>query len=42
MSSAGLLDVGIVKGGTDGDSIYSAIQKHLLAHLVPCYSRNFG
>ena len=32
MSSAGLLDVGIVKGGTDGDAFYSAMQKHLLPH----------
>ena len=35
MSSAGLLDVGIVIGGTDGDAFYSTIQKHLLPHLMP-------
>ena len=35
MSSAGLLDVGIVKGGTDGDAFYNVIQTHLLPHLMP-------
>ena len=35
MSSAGLLDAGIVIGGTDGDAFHSVIQKHLLPHLMP-------
>ena len=35
MSAAGLLDVSIVKGGTDGDAFSSTIQKHLLPHLMP-------
>ena len=35
MSVNGLLDVSIVKGTTDGDTLYDFMQKHLLPQLLP-------
>lgn len=35
ISMAGLLDVKVLVGTTDGDSFYDYIQKYLLPHLMP-------
>ena len=40
MSVAGLLDVKMVKGTTDGGEFYDYIQTHLLPHLMPFNGRN--
>lgn len=40
ISSAGVLDVKLVKGTTNGDTFYDFIQKHLLPHLMPYNDSN--
>ena len=40
ISFAGVLDVKLVKGTTNGDTFYDFIQKHLLPHLMPYNDSN--